>query len=62
MSAFGPAVTDFPVTLDLRRFPGTDRRPATEDDFATPPTEAVDPGMPPADGEPVVEITAEGPA
>ncbi|EKA61356.1 hypothetical protein B277_07750 [Janibacter hoylei PVAS-1] len=61
MRGFGPAVTDFPVTLDLRRFPGTDRQPATEDDFATPPPEAVDAGMPPTDGEPVVEITAEGP-
>ncbi|WP_338749769.1 DUF2126 domain-containing protein [Janibacter alittae] len=28
LSSLGPAVTDFPVTLDLRRFPGTDRAPA----------------------------------
>lgn len=60
-SGFGPAVTDYPVTLDLRRYPGTDHRPGTEDEFATPPTESVDPGMPPADGEPVVETSAEGP-
>lgn len=60
-SGLGPAVTDYPVTLDLRRYPGTDHRPGTEDEFATPPTESVDPGMPPADGEPVVETSAEGP-
>nr|WP_257911121.1 transglutaminase family protein [Janibacter limosus] len=59
-SALGPAVTDYPVTLDLRRFPGTDRMPGTEDEFATPPTETLDAGMPPADGVAVVETSAEG--
>ncbi len=54
-SGLGPAVTDYPVTLDLRRFPGTDRAPGTEDEFATPPPEAAD-----ADGAPVVETSAEG--
>ena len=33
-SGIGPAVTDYPVTLDLRRFPGTDRAPGTADDGA----------------------------
>ncbi|WP_084349339.1 DUF2126 domain-containing protein [Janibacter limosus] len=59
-SGLSPAVTDYPVTLDLRRFPGTDRMPGTEDEFATPPTETLDAGMPPADGAPVVETSAEG--
>lgn len=59
-SVLGPAVTDFPVTLDLRRFPGTDRAPETVDDIATPP-EGVDAGMPPAEGVEVVRTSAEGP-
>ncbi|WP_082566873.1 transglutaminase family protein [Janibacter sp. Soil728] len=59
-SGLGPAVTDYPVTLDLRRFPGTDRMPGTEDEFAIPPTETLDAGMPPADGVTVVETSAEG--
>ena len=57
-SALGPAVTDFPVTLDLRRFPGTDRAPGTVDEFATPPTEALDAEVSPT--EAVVELSAEG--
>ncbi|WP_082807665.1 DUF2126 domain-containing protein [Janibacter terrae] len=59
-AGFGPAVTDFPVTLDLRRFPGTDHAPGTEDEFSTSTPEAADAGMPPADGAPVVETSAEG--
>ena len=60
LSALGPAVTDYPVTLDLRRFPGTDRSPGSEDEFATPPAESVDTAMSPPEGEPVVETSAEG--
>ncbi|WEV77563.1 transglutaminase family protein [Janibacter cremeus] len=61
LASLGPAVTDFPVTLDLRRFPGTDRAPGTVDDFAAPPAGAVAAGMPPAAGADVVETSAEGP-
>lgn len=59
-ASVGPAATDFPVTLDLRRFPGTDRPAGTEDEYATPTPEATDAGSPPAEGEPVIETSAEG--
>lgn len=61
LSSLGPAVTDFPVTLDLRRFPGTDRAAGTVDDFATAPADAGAAGMPPAAGADVVVTSAEGP-
>lgn len=37
-SGLGPVVADFPVTLDLRRFPGTDRASGTVDDIAASPS------------------------
>ncbi|GAA3607177.1 transglutaminase family protein [Marihabitans asiaticum] len=58
-----PAVTDYPCTLDLRRYPGVDRRASAPDEFAPPPEEqdpADQPDAAPRPGEPIVETAAEG--
>ncbi|GAB3107063.1 transglutaminase family protein [Janibacter alkaliphilus] len=55
-----PGVTDYPVTVDLRRFPGVDRSAPAPDDFAPEPDESDAPGRAPRPGEEVVETSADG--
>ena len=61
--AMSPAVTDYPCTVDLRRFPGVDRVATAPDEFATDPAEgdpSAKPDASPLPGEPIVETAAEG--
>ena len=61
--AMSPAVTDYPFTVDLRRFPGVDRVATAPDEFATAPAEgdpSAKPDASPLPGEPIMETAAEG--